>query len=159
MCRDLTELLDTPDSINTTVKRKIIKIWIRLNDFQFMTFVSQLNEALREIIFHISTENRDLYLIKSILLKIWRAVEDFNKRFGFSLFCTVTSNFVCCCFNTLYNIAYHVLYFVFTQCVQQVSLIDIFIITIFFLIYFSTIKSWAILCMQIKITWTPIIKT
>lgn len=122
-------------------------IVIRLNDFQFMFYVFQLNIALEQIKLHLSQKNRDILLIKHISIDIWRASDLLNKRFGISIFCTVFSNFIVCLMSfywimyNVYNDRYfavwyavasvlfitspiinlNVLYYVCEQCIQQVS--------------------------------------
>ena len=127
-------------------------IIIRLNDFQFMTYVLQINKALKQINLHLSSQTRNIHLIKDVLIDVWKAQDILNKRFGISLFYTVTSNFVVCLMSSywimynVYNGRYDalwyavasilfitspiinlsVMYYICEQCIQEVRMQSMF---------------------------------
>lgn len=93
-----------------TIRLKTIAlIVIRLNDFQFIFYVLQINEVLEKINQELWQKHRNLSAIRKILNHVWKTVEFLNQRFGFSLLCTVIANFIVCLMSSywiMYNIYY-----------------------------------------------------
>lgn len=93
-----------------TIRLKTLALIVmRLNDFQFIFYVLQINEVLKKINQELLKKDRNLSTIKKVLNNIWVTLHYLSKRFGFALLCTVMANFIVCLMSSywiMYNIYY-----------------------------------------------------
>lgn len=85
---------------NSLMIRNLATFTNRLNEFQFLYYVLKLTSALKVInknIFEAKSQYQKIHMLKissKVLSDIWTATDLINKRFGFTLVCTVTCNIV-----------------------------------------------------------------